>query len=710
MIASAQEVPADTISTRGKIRNLENVTIITRKPLIERKEGKTILNVEAMLSAGSNALELLEQLPGVQVNNDQLSLKGKQGVTVWIDDKPVYMQGADLANYLRALPTAVLSKIEIIPNPSVRYDAAGNGGIINIRLKKGNTRGWSGNISSENIQGKYSRRIQSANLSLSRRQLRLYSNFSYYRGTGFSDINTQRIYAPGGYNMPFAFIQHGAIKNPNYSLLSKAGIDWYVSTRTSWACSIGYLHRQQREKSAYASSSRYAGHPDTLSSTENQAGSGTDNITLTTSFRHTYDSTGRELTADMDYIRYSSRYSLLNKNTVYSASPVTGNSDTQQTDLPAVIHIYSFRTDYTHPFHNGVNLETGYKTSFVTNSGTGIYAGITTNTFHYQENIQAVYANYAISYRRLSVRAGIRLENTVTHITQTGDKADRDTAFSQKYLNAFPSVLLSFKRNQKSQHQWSLSYSRRIDRPTYADLTPFTTQQDRYTYRSGNPSLIPQLSDNIELSYLCKSLFSATLFYNQLYHTMDETIAVANNIFYRRPANISNSRVTGLSLDGTFHLTNAWSVGPVLVYTYTHATPVLYNEQLYITGHHWSLSATHHWSLPKGWSAELIAAYSSRQTYTQFTQGSSWYIHAGAAKKLFKDKATIALNLRDLFYSRIDREDFDHVKGITGYTSRIWDTRSITLALSYRFSKGTKTQRAMGSKSSASDENKRLGE
>ncbi len=163
--------------------------------MVERKPGKTIVNVDALLSnAGSNALEVLEQSPGVKVDNDIISLKGKQGVTVFIDGKPAYLQGSELANYLKSLPASILDKIEIMPNPLAGFDAAGNGGVINITLKKGKNQGFNGNVSSDNTQGRYTRVSQSANLNYRSSRLNLYGNFYNYNGAAFSDFSSERHY------------------------------------------------------------------------------------------------------------------------------------------------------------------------------------------------------------------------------------------------------------------------------------------------------------------------------------------------------------------------------------------------------------------------------------------------------------------------------------------------------------------------------------
>lgn len=711
----------DRAATRLKDDTLKTVTVTGRRQAIERKADRTTVNVDAFITnAGSNAWEVLEQSPGIQTTNDQISLKGKQGVTVYIDDKPTYLQGDDLVSYLKSLPASILDKIEIMSNPPAHYDAAGNGGIINIRLKKNRIKGFNGNILSENIQGRYTRLSQSLNVNLRTNKLNIYGNAAYYNGTGISHLNSLRVYAPGSNNSLHNFTQSGFAKVRNNRILLKAGIDVYCSPKTTWGLSMSHMNWDATEHRSFNGRQTYIGllATDTLTQVDNANQSATVNNSITLNFQHVYDSAGKQLTAGMDYIRYSEGYDALTSTTAAGSGGPVSYREQRSNHQPFIIDIYAAKADYVHPLRKGFKWSMGFKSSLTHANNRVLFSTVVnevplpdlimSNRFHYRENINAAYINYAAEWQKWALQVGWRIENTSLQGDQRDYKASRDTSFKRNYTNIFPTIYLSRKIGRRANQQLNFSYGKRIDRPGYTRLSPFAIPLDRYTYRIGNPYLQPQLSDNVEISWLFRNSFTAALFYNRLKDGIEETIEVRNNVFYRQPNNVSRKEVMGFSLDGSTNITPWWTVNPIIQYTWSRLSARLNNADVHVRGGNWHMAAGQQFNLPKGWTIEVSPDFSSREVYAQFIQRSTWYIHAGIGKKILKDNGTIRLNVRDIFYTRRDYQDFNNIKDVTGFNQRTWDTQSVTLLLSYRFKKGNKAARTQTGE--RGEEYRRLGD
>lgn len=716
IVVENQSAPIVTIHLQRMTKVLETVKVVSKKALIERKVDRTVVNVDALLSnAGSNALEVLELSPGVRVDNDAISLNGKQSVTIYIDDKPTNLQGSDLASYLRSIPAGQLDKIEIMPNPSARYDAAGNGGIINIKLKKIKNKGFNGALVSENIRGRRTRLSQSANFNLRNNDINLYGNITYYKGAGLSVTNSNRNYTGNTNSNLRSLTQLTTVNTPNWYWEGKTGIDWNASRKTTWSMYINRFSKALDEEASLSSRQTYFTNPaDSLTEGVNNTYSRTGNTSIHAGFRHVYDSNGRELTADADYTRYG--FDDLVRNT--SNSYKDGNNGIKQERLNGDMYnrfkIFFVKADYTHPFNRHTRIETGYKASLITTHNNAAYTGTlndtalngyeATNLFKYNENIYAGYLNYHTQFRNLEIQLGARVEHTRSEGKQAGSD---DMSFKRSYTQLFPTVFLAWQPDSSNTHRFQFSYGRRIARPGYANLNPFATPRDRYTYTEGNPLLRPEFSRNFELSYIFRNDISVSFFYNQLKDAINETVNTEGDLIYYRPDNIGSSVIRGFSLNGSWHPAEWWQCNASVLYAHTRLRSLLYDKEIFSRGENWSLTVTQQLTFKKGWSAELLTDYSSPQVYAQYRDAANWYMHAGIGKKIWNEKGSVRLNVRDVFYTRRDRQYYNGVAGMTGFSSRKWDTRSVTLAFIYRFARG---KRSVIRKTDTSEESRRLGE
>jgi hypothetical protein len=681
---------------------LKQVTVNARKPLIERKIDRTVMNVDALISsAGTNALEVLEKAPGVLIDDkDNISLNGKSSVLIYIDDKPTYLSGTDLAGYLKSLPAGSIDKIEIMTNPPAKYDAAGNAGIINIRTKKSTIKGFNGSVNASYGQGIYAKSNNSMNLNYRNNQVNLFALAAYNNNKGFNDLDIQRLIRNNDGSLQTIFAQHSFIRRWSSSYNLKLGMDYYVSAKSTLGIVLKGTSTPSYEKTLNTSRLSNSQHQlDSLITADNYSDNHFKNGSINLNYRHQYDSSGRELTADLDYIYYRFGSNQLYKNASYLPDNSLLGKDQLQGDLPAKIHIYSFKLDYAHPLPKNAKIEAGIKASYTRTNNLAMYNrtmnGTTfpdydfSNHFTYNENIDAAYLNFNKSIRRFSFQAGLRLETTISKGRQLGNAEKKDSSFTRNYTQLFPTVFVQYKLDSAGKQQLTLSYGRRIDRPYYQDLNPFVSPLDKFTYYVGNPFLRPQLSDNIELSHVFKGMVTTTVFYNRIHNEINETIELIGATYYSRPGNISTRTETGFTINADLQPLKWWSVTPFIMYAWYNTQSPLYTEYISNKGGFWNLSAINQLKAGKGWSVELNASYRSTIPLAQFMLGKIWTMGAGVQKKIWNGKGALKLNVRDIFRTRINNGLIGNLKNGSGSWRNAGDSRVVSFSFSYNFGKIT---------------------
>ncbi|MFM2326244.1 MAG: hypothetical protein RIR31_446, partial [Bacteroidota bacterium] len=348
-------------------KSLAAVTVVAKKPFIERKIDRTIVNVDAAISnAGTTALEVLEKSPGVTVDKDgNVSLKGKQGVTIMLDGKPTYLTGQDLANLLRTMPSGNLDQIEIMTNPSAKYDASGTAGIINIKTKKNKQKGFNGSANTSYGQGVYARNNNSLNLNYRNGKFNLFSNFGASYDRNYQEIYILRKFKNNSAVIDRIFEQNAFMGRKNHNYNGKIGADFYASKKTTIGFVVNGTSALQRQNSLNTTYF-YDGIQtlDSVAVAKNDEKSPWKNGSINFNFRHTFDSTGKELTMDADYVRYESDKTMGLFNKYYANNWQQTGGDNLVGDLPTDVNIYTFKMDYTQPLKKGIKLEAGIKAGF----------------------------------------------------------------------------------------------------------------------------------------------------------------------------------------------------------------------------------------------------------------------------------------------------------------------------------------------------------
>jgi iron complex outermembrane recepter protein len=386
--------------------------------------------------------------------------------------------------------------------------------------------------------------------------------------------------------------------------------------------------------------------------------------------------------------------------------------------LPSTINIYSFKTDFSHSFKNGLKFETGLKTSYVSTNSTANYYDVInnipevdttkTNHFLYRENINAAYVNFNKQFKKWSVQAGLRLENTNYSGHQLGNSYtvnNNDSSFSKSYVNLFPTVYISYQANAKNQ--FGINYGRRIDRPAYQDLNPFLFFLDEYTYQAGNPYLQPQFSDNVELSHTYNNFLTTTLNYSYTKNYFAETFQQQGQATIVRNGNIGVRQNAGIAISAQIPVQKWWTAILYSNFTYNKFTGMLYGSDIDISSPTLLFNVSNQFKFSNGWSAELSGFYRSKGVEGQILLQPFGQMSSAISKQLFHDKANIKLGVRDMLHTQIVKGTIDFQQtDATFRNSR--DSRQVSLSFTYRFGKTIKGIQPRRHSSSAEEESNRV--
>ncbi|HEY1166478.1 MAG TPA: outer membrane beta-barrel family protein [Chitinophaga sp.] len=697
-VPASNNKPKDTVLPGT--RQLKDVTVTGRKPLVETRLDRTIVNVDALISnAGTSALDVLEKSPGVLVDQDgNISLLGKSGVTIYIDDKPTYLSGNDLAAYLRSLPSGSLETIELMPIPPARYDAAGNAGVINIRTKKLKRQGFNGNISTAYQQGVYARSFNSLNLNVRNNAFNFFLNAGYNYGRNYSDLLIERSYLNNDGSLRSGFSQFSFIRRQNHSPSLKIGADYYMDKYTTIGIVLNGISNRNK---GLVSNNSFLYNPvhqlDSLVTADNEDKRALDRGGVNLNYRHQYSTTGRELAVDLDYIHNSSTATQLFKNASYYPDSSLKTRDDLHGSIPSGINIYSAKADYTHPLSAGARFETGLKTSYISTDNKADYKvtinALTmpdydkTNHFIYHENINAAYLSFRNEVGKVSVQAGLRVENTVMRGEQLGNAVKQDSAFKRNYTNLFPTFYLSYKTDSVATHQFVLAYSKRIERPGFNDLNPFISPLDKFMYYVGNPFIQPVISHSLDLSWIYRNMITAKINYSHYKGEIGETIEVQGDRFYSRPANVGKSDYLSVSGNADLQPLKWFAIHWFGIAEYCRFKADLYGNKLDVDGMNYVTNITLQAKLSKGWNTEITGMYRSDIITQQFVLGNFWTMGFAVEKKILGNKGSLKFAVNDLFYSRINYGNINFLTNARGNYRNKGDTRVAGLTFTYNFGK-----------------------
>ncbi|WP_419802040.1 TonB-dependent receptor domain-containing protein [Mucilaginibacter sp.] len=695
-------------------QQLKGVSVVAQKPLIEHQIDKTVLNVaNSVLAAGNNALEILQKAPGVTLDkDDNISLKGKQGVTVMIDGKLTYLSSAQLATLLRSTDGNSIQSIELITNPSAKYDAAGNSGIINIKMKKNRASGTNGSLILAGGYGAYPRTSQSLTLNHKEGKFNFFGSYNHGDNKRYNNLNIDRVVGSG--NNTTYFSQKTFMPQTNYYNNYRFGTDYDITKKHTIGFLInGYFNGEQDINTANTLIGAQEGVTDSVQKTYSELHQTFKNFAFNLNDRLQLDTSGQELAIDLDYSKFNN-----NNVAQYNTDFFLSDGNVQRTPLllrnqtPSVITIKTGKADYTKNLKKIGKLEAGIKLSDVKTdndlqaqklAGSSGYVNDTTrsNRFVYTEKISAAYLNLSHTFKKLSVQVGLRAENT----SSNGNLITRNQVVDRSYLNFFPSLFLQESINAKNDI--GFNYSRRIDRPSYDNLNPFVYYLDQYTYSQGNPFLKPQYTQSFELSYTYNKTINLSLGYSRTTDVITEVIQTVNKASYDTQLNLQTQNAYNININAPFTFAKWWTGNLNFNGFYLgFKSDSLLGASLSRGKAAFQAKALNTFIIGNGFKAELSGDYQSPLVYGVFNIRPQYAVDAGLSKTFLNKKLNAKFSVSDIFNTRTNNLSSNYTNtNINIYQKR--DSRVALLTLTYNFG-NSKLAPARRHKSGADDEKNRV--
>lgn len=701
---TGNKVQVPTVSLAAVSKALKGVDVTARRPFVEQKADKMVVNVESSITAaGGSAMEVLEKSPTINVDKDgNVSMKGKAGVVIMIDGKPTNMTSLDLAEMLKSMPATNVDQIELISNPSAKYDAAGNAGIINLKLKKNTSYGTNGNLTASVAQGIRPRWNGGLNLNHRNAKFNVFGSYNYSHREAQQDLGVYRSFTDE--NGLRIYDQTNKMHQKSDYQGGKIGADYFISKGHTIGVMVDLADRTQRYPSNSITNIGNGTRVDSTLHTNSNYDSKWRRGSYNINYRGILDSTGRELNIDLDYARNTDKQT----TNIYSLSrdaegkSILG-SDTSRNNQPSRIEIKTAKLDYVHPLKNQAKLEAGVKMSFVTTDNNARFDSLRNNAwilddnrsnhFIYKENVNAAYINFNKQFKKLNIQLGLRGEQT--NISGTSEsvnaKGNNVVKNDSSYFNLFPNVGLNYVLNKSNT--LGLTYSRRIERPSYEDLNPFEFYIDRYTKQSGNPYLRPQYSNNFELTHTFKDFLITSIGYSHTKDMMtrileaevDRTTGDTSVIRYKYQ-NVAKSDNFNLNISVPMPITKWWMSFTTVSVSYAKYQTVVDNNLVKLASGAFFGRTQQTFTLSKNTAAEVTFFYVSPQVTNEglFKMKSMSSLDLGVSQKIMKGKGSLKLNVTDVFRTNYFRGDFNNAGRYTSIYSR-WDAQQVRLTFNYRF-------------------------
>ncbi len=672
---------------------MNEVIVADKKDVIKSELGKTVVHVRESMKAGNNLLDLLRNMPGVVVGADGvISITGKEGVIVLVNDKPIRLAGRDLAEYLKGVQADEVAKIELMTQPSAKYDAEGNAGIINVKMDKNGKQGWAGVANATYSQGKYPFVAANSNITYKKDKLTYNLNPGYYQGQGFLRSKNKTESKLNGETV--AVISEESFRKevfPDYSL--KAGIDYDMNERTTMSFSAkGIYHTNREVDKTNSVIANLQTDSDIYNYSENRNGHQRRHIELDGYFKHEIDSNSNVQLNAGSFINRREIYQELDSRNYNEAGIQVNEPLILNNTIPDKTDLYVLKADYERKAGK-VQVEAGVKANYTTideanlfdryANGQWVHDTLRTNQFLYDELISVAYITGTTAINKLQLQAGLRAEHTYAE----GNQVTQDIRFVRNYLSLFPTAFANYKINDN--HTVEGNYGRRVRRPYYRELNPFAWYISQYNLKTGNPMLSPMFTHNAELKHNFKGKFITTANWSESLGTFIETLTFDNSTNVSTHSTTNNGRNTSLSLFG--HYTNqvtGWlNLGLMAGGHYTEFEADYNGRHRYASATGFYASIDTQFSFKKGWSASAHSRYAGpyRNSVVQMT-GCSLWLNAEVAKTMFNDTVTIRVSVHDPFHTYRYIYDIQQPDAVVS-SSAMFNTQTVGCTFSYNFGK-----------------------
>lgn len=673
-------------------RELQGLTVKASRPVMQVKPDKTVFNVSSSLSStGSNGIELLQKMPGIQVDDKgNIALKGKKGVRIYVDGRMMQLSGEDLAAYLKSINSNDVEAIEIISAPGARYDASGNAGVVNIKLRKNSSLGMNGSIGAGFIQGYTPKGNGAANINYRNKRVNVFANAGFNTGLNEMRIHAPRVQKGNTYDQRLTIISD----TRNYNV--KAGVDYFIDNRQT----IGMIATGNISHDDWYSSSRtdifeeqstlYTKTLVALNNTPRKRTSFNANL----NYRYA-DSVGRELNVDVDYGTFRGRANAYQPN-YYERHGDPMSQVITINDMPTDIDIYTARADAALPLAKG-KLGIGAKVSYVTTRNSSDLYNVVDGLkqpandrsfgFDYKENVNAAYISYQRGFGdQWSLQAGLRAEQTNSEglLARRDGIVQADNNVKRSYLDFFPNATVTFTADPKSI--FNLSYTRRIDRPVYQDLNPFELKLDELTYLKGNSFLLPQYTNTVELSHTWNNRLTTSLGYSHVSHFSSEITDTLGNTTFAQQKNIATQEILSLSISAPFELTRYWKAFVSAWGNRQNFQGGTHNAVIDVQVYCYGAAMQNNFTIGKGYSAELTGWFNGPGLYGPvFRTKPMGSLDLGVQKLVFGGNGSIRMGVTDILRTGSiwrARNDFN---GLLLNVRAVSETRTFRVSFNYNF-------------------------
>lgn len=704
------------INLTESVTRMQEVVVTADRPLVTMKADRYIVNVSGNIqSSGRDALDILRNTPGLLVNQKgDISILGNS-VHVWIDGRPSLMSGEQLHAFLTSMQGGEIDRIEVITNPSSRYDAEGSGGIIDIRTKKGLQYGLNGTLTAGYRQGRTDRENAGVNLNWRREKFNFFGNYTAYRTTLWEKISQINVMQTSTDAIKFDQNTTSKTIKPSLQNQYKVGIDYFINPKNIMGIIVnGYFSNSGSTALRGVTNISPTYNDVNYSEAENIRSSSSNNIQVNMNYQSTFAKQGQQLSLDLDYARFN--YDPLQQitNRYYNPSGVMISNPEQlrNTNLQ-ISDIYSAKIDYMQPLWENARAETGAKVSKSKTDNDLKYEEFVngywevdanrTNLFSYSEQIYAAYININQRLGKFSLQAGLRGEYTWVEGNQKTTGEVNDTT----YFNLFPTFFVNYQMSPK--HTFGISYSRRTSRPDYGYLNPFEITLDAYSFSVGNPYLTPSYMHNVQLSYMFGQSLMSRIGYS-----------ITTDMIMRTPVEDRTSQRNGTTFENFGRsqnvtamanyrkqivkkwMANLYVQGAYVINTSNEASGEFVNN-----GGMLVVQLNNNITITPTLSAELTGLYTSGMHRGYFVIEPQGNFSIGLRQMLLKKKMTLAFTINDIFYTYKDkmRAQYESVDYTLAYKR---DSRYVSLTLQYNF--GSSTIRAARNKSTGiEDEASRTG-
>ncbi len=675
-----------TVVLSPKAKSMTGITVTAAAPYITQTAEKITINAAASpVAAGGNAYDVLLSAPGVMEINNNLQFRGK-GISILIDGRQTNLQGDELKNFLTTMPANGIDKVELLPNPSSKYDAQG-GSVINIKLAKNKNFGTNGSLMAGVGAGRYGRYNAGVSLNNRNKKTNVYGSYDYqynrqyYKNASVRVINPDKNITENEFDLR---------ERNNHAF--KLGLDYDISKRTSFGFLMrGFANYRNRSVDNRSVIDVLREKNDTTSAVSTFGKASFSSPALNVYLKSVLDSSGNELTVNADYFSY---------HKAWSDDFVTRYYDPQGVEyLPAYVlrdnspgtnDVYSASADFLHPGKK-IKWEAGLKTTFTQTDndvrweylqgGSWKTDAGKTNRFIYKENINAAYININKAFKKSSVQAGLRLEQTNAQAISV----TLNTTNKRNYANLFP--VIAYQYQLKKNQQLSFTYRKSIQRFGFEIVNPFVIYQSQYAYYQGNPSIKPMILHTVGASHSWKY----QLFSNVTYTYIKDALApvyrqnMLTNTVINSYDNLNMAHV--LNVDITLakaFLKGKWissNTAGSMYAKYVAKDGSLQSQNARLTGF---FTTSNQFKLKRDWMAELSAFYYSPIASGVYQQKNRFSVNTGLSKELWKKKANLKLSVRDIFNTLTVRYDIKNA-GINAQYENKMESRFVNLAFTWKF-------------------------